>query len=120
MNDENKIEWKKCTNCGYLQHKSHLRCLNCKNHEFALFEASGTCKLLTYTILKAPPAEFRYKESYALGVVEFENGVKALGQLTTNENLRSGMKLEPIYEKICDDLDGKEVYGFVFKPLYKY
>jgi len=112
-----KIEWIKCKKCGYLQYKSHLRCLKCKNTEFEPIIAEGKCKLISYTILKAPPMEFRDKESYALGIVEFENGVKALGQLTTQDDLKIGMELKPEYTKICDNLDGKEVYTYVYKPL---
>lgn len=116
MNDEDKIEWKKCKNCGFLQYNSHIRCLQCRHDKFETVLASGTCKLLTYTILTAPPSEFRAKESYALGVVEFENGVKALGQITSKEDLKVGMKLKPVYSKICDNLDGKEIFSYVFEP----
>ena len=117
MEREEKYQWVKCKNCGYLQYKSHLRCLKCKNSNFESINASGTCKLLTFTILKAPPAEFREKPSYALGVVEFENNVKALGQITTQENLKIGMELRPPYTKICDNLDGKEIFTYVFEPI---
>lgn len=117
MTLEEKIEWKKCLNCGYLQHKSHLRCLNCKNNQFQLVKAPGRCTLITFTILNAPPAEFRYKKSYALGVVEFENGIKVLGQLTKNDDLKIGMPLKPIYTKVCENLDGKEVYSYIFEPI---
>jgi uncharacterized OB-fold protein len=117
MENEVKLNWKKCNKCGFLQHFSHLRCLKCKNDNFTLIEASGECKLITFTILRAPPAEFRYKKSYALGIVEFENGIKGLGQITTQENLYTGMKLKPIYKKICDNLNGKEVNAYVFEPL---
>ena len=111
------IIWHKCKKCGYLQHKTHLRCLKCKTQNFESIVASGTCKLLTYTILKAPPMEFRDQESYAVGVVEFENRVKVLGQLTNQENLKTGIKLQPIYKKICNNLNGSEVYSYVFEPL---
>jgi len=116
---ENNIdfEWKKCSKCGLLQHNSHLRCLRCKNKIFEDIKPKGVCRLMTYTVLKAPPAEFREKPSYALGVVEFENGVKALGQISTQDNLKSGMELKARYTKISDNLDGKEVYTFVFEPL---
>jgi len=112
-----KIEWKKCDKCGFLQHDSHIRCLKCKNANFSIITALETCTLLTYTILRAPPKEFREKESYALGVVEFENGLKALGQITTQDDLKIGMILIPIYQKICNDLDGQEIFTHVFKPL---
>jgi uncharacterized OB-fold protein len=117
LEKEVKIAAVKCQKCGYLQHKSHLRCLKCKHDKFETINPSGKCRLLTYTILTTPPAEFRKKPSYALGVVEYENGVKALGQLTTQENLKLGMELKPVYTKICDDLDGKEVYDYVFSPI---
>ncbi len=116
MNNENLIEWKKCKKCGFLQYNSHLRCLQCKNDTFENITTTETCKLLTYTILKAPPSEFRDKSSYALGIVEFENGIKSLGQIATQENLKIGMELKPIYTKICENLDGKEVFSYVFKP----
>jgi len=117
MNNEEKIEWKKCNNCGFLQHPSHLRCLKCKYDKFEKIVAIGNAKLLTFTILKAPPAEFRDKSSYALGVVEFENGIKALGQITLQDRLKVGMKLKPIYRKICENLDGKEVYDYAFELI---
>jgi uncharacterized OB-fold protein len=117
MIKEEKIQWKKCENCGFIQHKSHLRCLNCKNKKFEIIKASGDAKLLTFTILKAPPAEFRDKDSYAIGVVEFENSIKALGQITVDENLKVGMKLKAVYKKICNNLDGNEVFSYVFEPV---
>ncbi len=117
MEDKEKLTWKTCEKCDFLQHISHLRCLNCKNDKFKLIEASGDCKLVTFTILNAPPAEFRDEKSYALGVVEFGNGIKALGQISTQENLHIGMKLKPIYKKICDNLDGKEINTYVFEPI---
>ena len=87
MSNEDKIEWKKCNKCGFLQYPTHLRCLKCRSKDFIPTETSGACKLLSYTILNAPPAEFRDRENLILGIVEFENGIRALGQLTSKENL---------------------------------
>jgi uncharacterized OB-fold protein len=115
MIHEELIEWKKCNNCGFLQYKTHLRCLKCKFDKFSIVEASGQVKLLTFTILTAPPAEFRDQDSYTLGLVEFENGIKAIGQITTQNNLKTGMKLRPVYKKVCDELDGNEVYTYLFE-----
>lgn len=111
------IIWKKCKKCGKLQHSDHLRCLKCKNTTFDTIESSGDCKLLTYTILKAPPAEYRDKKAYAIGVVEFSNGVRALGQITIKEKLKVGMKLKPKFEKLSENLDGHEVSGIKYEPL---
>ena len=114
--EKNDLDWIKCNNCGFLQHSTHLRCLNCKHDKFEPIKPIGSCKLLTYTILTAPPSEFREDPSYALGIVEFDNGLRALGQLTTQDNLETGMKLKPHYTKICEKLDGQEVYSYKFSP----
>ncbi|MFX1269827.1 MAG: Zn-ribbon domain-containing OB-fold protein [Promethearchaeota archaeon] len=116
MNNEEILEWRKCNNCGFLQYKTHLRCLKCKSDNFSIVEASGQGKLLTFTILTAPPAEFRDHGSYALGLIEFENRIKAIGQITTQNNLKIGMKLKAVHKKICNNLDGKEVNAYVFEP----
>ncbi|NVM03068.1 MAG: OB-fold domain-containing protein [Candidatus Helarchaeota archaeon] len=114
---EEKIVWHKCKKCGKLQYSEHVRCLNCKNREFEEIEAPNEAILLTYTILKAPPKEYRNKESYALGIVEFPNGIRALGQIISEKGLKIGMKLKTEYLEICSDLDGEEVCTFVFEPI---
>jgi uncharacterized OB-fold protein len=94
---EEKILRKICKNCGLMQHTSHIRCLNCKHRDFNLIEAEEKCKLVSYTILKAPPMEFAHQESYILGLVEFENGIKAMGQISEEKKLVTGMLLKPVF-----------------------
>ena len=115
MTFDEKIKAKKCLNCGLLQHESHLRCLNCKSEEFELLMTSGQCKLLTFTILTAVPKEFLENKPYALGIVEFENGVRALGQISSKEDLKIGMRLD-IKPSIVQ-LDGKQINTYLFKPI---
>lgn len=111
------LEWKKCENCGFLQHPTHLRCLNCKNQSFLPVKAKGDGRLITYTRLTALPAEFRHKSSYILGIVEFENGVKMLGQIDYEGNLELGMRMKPFQEKICGNLNGQEIIDYIFRPI---
>ena len=114
---ETEIVGKKCKKCKKLQHLDHLRCILCRNTTFEIVKSSGNCKLLTYTILTAPPSEYREKKSYAIGVVEFSNGLKAMGQITTTENLKIGMMLKPIVGKLTDDLDGIMISGLQYEPF---
>ena len=111
------IEWKKCQKCGKIQHPTHIRCLNCKGELFSMIKAEGEGTLLTYTLLTAPPAEFRNRDSYYLGILQFDNGIKMLGQIEFEGNLKLGMKMKLFEKKICENLDGQEVVDYVFKPL---
>ncbi|MHA1144156.1 MAG: Zn-ribbon domain-containing OB-fold protein [Candidatus Helarchaeota archaeon] len=114
---EEKVTWKTCQKCGYLQHLDHHRCLNCNNADFKEIDGQGPLELITYTILRAPPKEFVGQEPYALGIAKFENGIKILGQLTTKENLSIGMQLKLVASKLCDNLDGQPVNGYKLAPL---
>ncbi len=117
MDETPIIIWNKCKKCGKLQYPEHVRCLECGNTTFDTIKSTGDCKLLTYTILKAPPAEFQDKKAYALGIVEFANGIKALGQINTTEHLKVGMKLKPRWGKLANNLDGQEVSGIIYEPF---
>jgi uncharacterized OB-fold protein len=112
-----EIQWKKCDNCSFLQHNSHLRCLKCKNDTFSKIHPSGLGTLISYTILKAPPMKYREKKSYALGIIEFSNGIRAMGQITTEDNLQIGMKLKPVFKEIYSDLNGKKIKTYMFEPI---
>ena len=112
-----KITWKTCKKCNFLQHLDHNRCLNCNHNEFEEVQGKGSLKLVTYTILTAPPKEYMDQRPYALGIAKFENGIKILGQLTTTENLQIGMALTPVRAMLCSDLDGKEINGFKMTPI---
>jgi len=114
---ETTIIWKKCKKCGKLQHPDHLRCIQCKNTTFNIVKSSEDCKLLTYTILTAPPSEYRDKKSYAIGVVEYSNGLKAIGQIISRENLKIRMRLIPEFKKLTENLDGQKIFGLIFKPI---
>jgi len=61
--------------------------------------------------------EFREKESYALGIVEFDNGIKAMGEITREDNLQIGMKLKPVLSQACYNLDRLEVKTYLFEPI---
>ena len=117
MSKNEKLVGRICKECGHLIHHSNVSCPNCKNNTFNKIEAKGNCKLLKYTIVNAPPTDIRLKRSYALGVVEFENGVRAHGQITPKENLKVGMKLKPVYGRVSHDYNRLDVYEYSYKHV---
>jgi uncharacterized OB-fold protein len=60
--------------------------------------------------------EFRDKNSYAIGIIEFENGIRLMGQINEDANLESGIDLQFHYETICKDLDGRKITTYIFEP----
>jgi len=110
-----KITTYKCKNCGRVMYPWHDRCLKCKGREFDEIEMAlpATGKLLTYSQLFALP--WRYDLRFlTLGVVEFKNGVRAMGQLKTPD-VKVGMKVKATWEPVRV-IQGQEVYGLKFEP----
>ncbi|MBA7521473.1 hypothetical protein ES705_13580 [subsurface metagenome] len=117
-----------CPECGRLHYPSVSRCKKCgyrylpeqdveprwekKGYKFwKKVPLGGPCRLLTYTRIWALPVGF--DEAYLdFGVVEFENGVKAVGRLSVDKP-RIGMKLDAQIGKIKEYL-GEEHYGLQF------
>lgn len=106
----------KCKQCGRVHYPKHEQCLNCHSREFELIEPQGAAKLLAYTQIFNLPWGFD-ERFLIIGVGEFENGVKAMGQIKADglEGLRTGMMLKPSWEPVRF-LYGEPVYGLKFEP----
>jgi hypothetical protein len=107
----------KCKKCGKLHYPYHDRCLACKGREFDKLEPQGNAKLLTFTRIYNLPWGFDQRY-LTIGVVEFENGVRAMGQIQVDEkyDLKMGMLLHPAWDTIRVQY-GENVYGLVLTPV---
>ena len=96
----------KCTKCGKLHHPRYIVCQNpdCDGREFEQIPLEGNMM---------PWLNF--------GIVEFENGVRATGQIGFDDGIKSGMELVSsvgvIRTKVIKYKETVEepVYGFVFQ-----
>ena len=109
----NKLVAYKCKSCDLVMNPRHFRCLNCNGRDFKEITPAGECKLLTYTDIWNLPWGID-ERARILGVVEFKNGVKAMGWLKVTE-ARLGMKLEASWEPVRI-IKGEEVYGLTLRP----
>ena len=84
----------KCTKCGKLHHPRYVVCQNpdCDGRAFTEEPLGGKCKLLTWTRVYNLPEGYMQPWLH-FGVVEFENGVRATGQIGFVDGIESGMEL---------------------------
>jgi uncharacterized OB-fold protein len=106
----------RCKKCGKLHYPFHDRCLACKHREFETVQAEGKAKLITFTRIYNLPWGFDQRY-LTIGVVEFGNGVKAMGQIDVDENydLKIGATLQPTWAPVRVQ-NGENVYGLVLHP----
>jgi uncharacterized OB-fold protein len=103
----------KCKKCGQIMYPKHARCLNCKGREFEPIEPVGDPKLITFTDNCTLPWGIDERCRF-LGIVEFENKVKATGWLKV-EQPKIGMKLRATWGPVRV-MSGEEVCGLVLLP----
>jgi len=92
---ERKLMAVKCRSCVNLFLPPRNVCPRCfsTNLEWTELDEKGT--LLTYTVIHVPPSQFQSVAPYALGIVEFEDGVHLLGMIrgVKQEEIMVGMDL---------------------------
>jgi uncharacterized OB-fold protein len=106
-----------CKKCGRVHYPFHDRCLDCKSREFEPIHPKGNARLLTYTAIYNLPWGFDQR-FLILGVAEFENKIKAMGQIKADsiDRLKTGMEMRPSWESVRVKA-GEDVYGLKFEPL---
>jgi uncharacterized OB-fold protein len=105
-----------CKKCGKVHYPFHDRCLECKGREFEKIKPQGNAKLITFTQIFNLPWGFD-ERFLIIGVAEFENGVKAMGQIKADsiDGLKLGMTLKPSWEPVRKQY-GENVLGLKFTP----
>jgi len=117
MKKEIAIVAYKCKKCGKLHYPFHDRCLACKHREFEQVKPQGQARLLTWTRIYNLPWGFDQRY-LTIGVVQFENGIKAMGQIAVDEKfeLTTGMTLQPEWAPVRVQY-GENVYGLVLESV---
>jgi uncharacterized OB-fold protein len=117
MNHDVMLVAHQCKICGSVHYPRHDRCLHCKGREFQEIHPQGNATLLTYTVIYSLPSGFDQR-MLILGVAEFENRIRALGQVhvTSLDQLRGGMTVKAGWGPIRRQ--GETIlHGLILEPL---
>ncbi len=107
----------RCKKCGKEAFPPVHVCKECGSTEVEEVEMPRTGKLVTYTILKEPAEGYRQFTPIYLGLVELDNGVRMLAQLTDvkEDDVKIGMRVRAVLRKLTQDGDsGLVYYGYKF------
>ena len=106
-----------CKKCSKIHYPFHDRCMVCKGREFEIIAPQGKAKLLTYTQIFNLPWGFDQR-FLIIGVAEFENGIKAMGQVNASsvDELKLGMTVKAGWEPVRVQY-GENVYGIKYTPV---
>ena len=115
-----RYEAGKCKKCGKIFFPPRLICSACKSREFETITLNRTGKLLTYTIIRVPPSQFKDEAPYAVGIVELEGGGRITAQIVDCDfdNLNIGMKVKMEFRRIQAEGEAGIIgYGYKCVPI---
>ena len=108
----------RCKRCGARSFPPRADCDQCMSGDFEFFELSGKGKLHTFTKIVAPPTGFEDVAPYIVGLVDFEDGGKAVawfGDSIAEEDIEIGMEVQ-VVPQIFEELEEIKVYYSLEQP----
>ena len=114
-----RLEAARCNECQHISFPKRLVCSECGNQEFEKIRLSGKGKLVTFTIIEVAPEGFVDQVPYAVGIVELEEGIRVMGQVTDCDpkTLRIDDPLVTQFRRIREEgKTGMIMYAYKFVP----
>jgi uncharacterized OB-fold protein len=113
----------RCGACGTHFFPRVPRCTNpaCRSDDARDVELGPAGTLYSYTVQHyAPPPPFRYDAPfapYAIGLVELREGIRVISMLKLDlAEVRLGMPLELVIDRMASDEQGRDVVTWKFAP----
>lgn len=106
----------RCRTCGAHFFPVREACAGCLSQELETVPLSTEGVLYTYSIVRQSTPEFEVP--YALGYVDFPEGVRIMGQLSgiAFEDITIGMPMVLALEPFGHDEEGNALTGYRFQP----
>jgi len=114
-----RLDAVKCKKCQHISFPKRLVCPECGSQEFEKMRLSGKGKLVTFTIIEVAPEGFVDQVPYAVGIVELEEGIQVMGQVTDCDpkNLKIDDSLVTQFRRIREEgKTGMIMYAYKFVP----
>ncbi|HVP78308.1 MAG TPA: Zn-ribbon domain-containing OB-fold protein [Thermodesulfobacteriota bacterium] len=116
--EEPRLTGVKCRNCGELFFPKRTKCIKCFAEDMEEISLSEKGKVYSYTIVHHATPGYTGTLPYAVGAVELPGGIVVLSPLTQCrlDQLKIGMDVELVLEKLYEDENGNEVISYKFRP----
>jgi len=114
-----RMEAGKCTKCQNISFPQRLVCPECGSQSLEKISLSGKGKIATFTITHVAPEGFGDQVPYAVGIVELDEGIRVMAQITDCElhELKIGDRVVSKFRRIREEgKTGVIQYGYKFVP----
>jgi uncharacterized OB-fold protein len=87
----------KCSACGALDPGPREICPKCHKTTLVPATVPGTGTLVSWTLIRRPPAQYREDGQYAVAIVKLDAGVQVTGRLKDpSETIKPGVRVRAV------------------------
>ena len=120
--EEPRLIADRCLRCGelFFPKKGNGLCTACQSTELEGIPLSPRGRIYSYTVvMRRPPDYYRGEVPYAIGFVELPEGIRVETLLTgcPLDDLKLGMEVELVIERLHEDEHGNEIVTYKFRPI---
>jgi uncharacterized OB-fold protein len=115
---DGRLMGSRCKDCGAFSFPPRADCDACMSGNFEFVELTGKSTLQTFTKIVAAPTGFEDVVPYTVGVVDLEEGGRALawfGDTVQEDKIKIGMELQ-VVPQIFDEQEEIKVYYSLEMP----
>lgn len=101
-----RLEAARCTGCGKVLYPPRVVCPSCRGRSFETVVLPRTGKVVTYTVVRVPPAGFTDQAPLPIALVELANGVRVMVQIADVADpatLEIGMPVRLEFRRVSAD-----------------
>lgn len=115
-----RLEASRCEACGKILYPPRDRCPSCGARSFSDVALPRAGKVVTFTVVRVPPAGFTEQTPLPIALVELDNGVRVmvqLGDVADPSTIEVGMPVRLEFRRVCWDGEaGVIFYGHKAVP----
>lgn len=109
MPDAIPVTVMRCTSCGTLDPGPREICPKCHKATLEPTTAPGHGELMSWTLIRRPPAQYREDGQYAVAIVKLDAGVQVTGRLKDpSEAIKPGARVKavaPVRETVLFEVE---------------
>lgn len=118
-----RLQAARCRACRLWEFPPRQRCRHCGSEEMEEAQLSGGGRILSYTRVYQPARGFRDAAGSVTALIELQEGVRVIAQLTDidPDDVATGLEVEMVVRRLrADQEQGLLVYGYKFRPVLRH
>lgn len=118
--EKDRLVANKCIKCGLVFFPKRHHCAKCAGTDLVEIALSPKATLRSFAVVHQKPRFAQIEPPYVVGEVAMPERVAVYAVIAGDpRDLKMGMPVELITDKVRDDEAGNEVVGYKFRPLKK-